>query len=65
MLFRRCCERVRAEFQDRTWQAFWKTTVDGRTANEVAIELAMTPIAVRVSKSRVLQRLREELGDQK
>ena len=65
MLFRRCCERVRTEFQEHTWQAFWRTAVDGRTANDVAVELSMTPIAVRVSKSRVLQRLREELGDQK
>jgi len=29
----------------------------------VAADLNMTPGAVRVAKSRVLQRLREELGD--
>jgi hypothetical protein len=29
----------------------------------VADELAMSPGAVRVAKSRVLHRLREELGD--
>jgi DNA-directed RNA polymerase specialized sigma24 family protein len=34
-----------------------------RTARDVAAELSMSPGAVRVAKSRVLQRLREELGD--
>jgi RNA polymerase sigma-70 factor (ECF subfamily) len=37
--------------------------VEGRTPRDVAAELAMTSGAVRVAKSRVLQRLREELGD--
>lgn len=63
VLFRRCCELVRAEFHERTWQAFWRTVVEGKVANEVADELGMSPVAVRVSKSRVLQRLRERLGD--
>jgi RNA polymerase sigma-70 factor, ECF subfamily len=63
VLFRRCCELVRGEFHDRTWKAFWRTAVEGKPAAEVADELGMSPVAVRVSKSRVLQRLREELGD--
>ena len=62
-LFRQCCERVRAEFHENTWQAFWCTAVDGRSAGEVAAELGMSPVGVRVAKSRVLLRLREELGD--
>jgi RNA polymerase sigma-70 factor (ECF subfamily) len=63
LLFRRCCELVRAEFHEHTWQAFWRTAVEGRPTNDVATELGMTPVAVRVAKSRVLQRLRESLGD--
>jgi RNA polymerase sigma-70 factor (ECF subfamily) len=62
-LFHRALELIRADFEDRTWRAFWRTAVDGETAHEVGIELNMTPGAVRVAKSRVLQRLREELGD--
>jgi RNA polymerase sigma-70 factor (ECF subfamily) len=61
--FRRVLDLVRVEFEDRTWQAFWRTTVAGRSAREVGAELAMSPGAVRVAKSRVLKRLREELGD--
>jgi RNA polymerase sigma-70 factor (ECF subfamily) len=62
-LFLRGLELVRSEFEPRTWQAFWLTAVEGRTAKEAAAELSMTPGAVRVAKSRLLQRLREELGD--
>ena len=61
VLLRRCCDLVRAEFHNRTWQAFWRTAVEGKPAPEVADELGMSPVAVRVAKSRVLQRLREAL----
>jgi RNA polymerase sigma-70 factor (ECF subfamily) len=54
---------IRAEFEERTWQAFWRTAVEGRLPKDVADELSMTPGAVRVAKCRVLQRLRRELGD--
>jgi RNA polymerase sigma-70 factor (ECF subfamily) len=62
-LFHRALEGIRGEFQDRTWQAFWQTAVEGRSPKEVAADLAMSPGAVRVAKSRVLRRLRDELGD--
>jgi RNA polymerase sigma-70 factor (ECF subfamily) len=62
-LFLRALEMIRAEFENRTWQAFWQTTVEARSAPEVAAELGMSAGAVRVAKSRVLRRLREELGD--
>ena len=56
-------EVVRGEFAERTWQAFWRTAVEGQVPRDVGGDLAMSPGAVRVAKSRVLQRLREELGD--
>lgn len=59
----RSLEYLRGEFEPRTWQAFWKTVVDGRAAKDVAEDLHMTSGAVRVAKSRVLNRLRQELGD--
>ncbi len=62
-LFARALGLVRGQFEDRTWAAFWQTAVDGREPKDVAADLAMTPGAVRVAKCRVLQRLREELGD--
>lgn len=59
----RALESIREEFHDRTWQAFWKVVVEGRSASDVAADLEMKPGTVRVSKSRVLLRLRLELGD--
>jgi RNA polymerase sigma-70 factor, ECF subfamily len=54
---------VRSEFEDRTWQAFWKTAAEGRPTADVAQELGMTLQAVYKAKSRVLARLRQELNE--
>ena len=62
-VYLRCVELVRAEFEGRTWEAFWRATVDGRPPAEVAAELGMTPGAVYIAKSRVLKRLREEFEE--
>lgn len=56
-------ESIRSEFHERTWQAFWGVAVEGRNAADVGADLNMQSGTVRVSKSRVLQRLRRELGD--
>jgi RNA polymerase sigma-70 factor (ECF subfamily) len=62
-LYRRALEQVRSEFEPRTWQAFWQTIVEGRSTAAVAAELDVTPAAIRQAKSRVLRRLKEEVGD--
>ncbi len=62
-LFLRACELIRTDFQESTWKAFWRVTVDGQSPSDVADELSMKPGTVRVAKSRVLQRLRLELGE--
>ena len=54
-------ERVRNEFQENTWQAFWQTAVEGAAVAEVAIKVGMSPGAIYVAKSRVLARLKEEV----
>lgn len=62
-LVRRALELVRGEFEDRTWQACLLTAVEGRKPADVAAELAMSVGALYVARSRVLKRLRQELGD--
>jgi RNA polymerase sigma-70 factor (ECF subfamily) len=62
-LFESALSLIRPEFEDRTWQAFWRTAVDDQPAPAVGQELGMSAGAVRVAKCRVLQRLREELGE--
>jgi RNA polymerase sigma-70 factor, ECF subfamily len=62
-LHRRALELVRGEFEERTWQMFWRTTVEDRSPVDLAAELGVTPAAVRKAKSRVLRRLKEEFGE--
>ncbi len=59
----RALAAVKPQVKEQTWQAFWRTAVDGSAPKDVADELGMSAGAVRVAKSRVLQRLRRELGD--
>ncbi len=58
---RRALEVVRAEFEPRTWEAFWRIVVDGQSPAEVAAAMQLSLSAVYKAKSRVLQRLRREL----
>ena len=60
---RRILDAVRAEFESRTWNAFWRIVVDGQSPAEVAATLGMSLTAVYKAKSRVLRRLRQELED--
>ncbi len=61
IIVRKTLDTIRLEFEERTWQAFWRTTIGDQRSNVVAEALGMTPGAVRQAKSRVLARLREEL----
>ena len=62
-LVQRALDLIRVEFEERTWQAFWRTAVEGQAPRDVAAEFGVTPDAVRMAKSRVLRRLRRELDD--
>ena len=53
--------RVRDEFEDSTWQAFWQVAVQGKKAKQAAADLNLTVAAVYIAKSKVLARLREEI----
>lgn len=57
-LFAWAASQVEAEVEPRTWQAFWKTTVDGKSGRVAAEELGMTLAAVYLAKSRVMAKLR-------
>lgn len=62
-LIRRGLDQVRSEFQEQTWTAFWRCSVDGLPTDLVAAQLQMTPAGVRQARSRVLRRLREKFGE--
>jgi RNA polymerase sigma-70 factor (ECF subfamily) len=65
LLRRRVVDVVQGEFEPHTWQAFWRSVIDGRDTAAVAAELGMSAGAVRIARSRVVNRLRavyEEVG---
>lgn len=59
-LLRRALEMIRAEFEPRTWQAFWQAAIDGHSPADVAEGLGLSVASVYQAKSRVLRRLRAE-----
>jgi RNA polymerase sigma-70 factor (ECF subfamily) len=56
-------EEIRGEFHESTWQAFWRTCVDGQAAADVAAQLGTTTGNVYVSRSRIIARLREKVSE--
>ena len=60
-LARRALQLMKNEFEDSTWRACWASVVEERSTAEIADQLNITPNAVYLAKSRVLQRLRQEL----
>jgi RNA polymerase sigma-70 factor (ECF subfamily) len=61
-IVQRIVELLEPEFEPRTWQAFRKVALEGRKTAEVAAELGMSALAVRIAKSRILARCREEIA---
>ena len=60
-LFHWAAEQVRGEFEEKTWQAFWRVAVDGENTAAAAAALGLSVGAVYVAKSRVLARLRKQV----
>ncbi len=52
---------VSSQVNEQTWQAFEMLSFEAYSPKEVAEELEMTPAAVRMLKSRVLKRLKDEI----
>jgi RNA polymerase sigma-70 factor (ECF subfamily) len=60
-LFEWAAARVRPEFREASWQAFWQTAVSGREVSEVAGELGISVGAVYIARSRITTRIRQEI----
>ncbi len=63
LLLQSALERIRERAAPRTYRAFIAVVIEGRSASDVADELGMTSGAVRVAKTRMLQRMRNVLGE--
>ncbi|QGJ68743.1 Extracytoplasmic function alternative sigma factor [Planctomycetales bacterium 10988] len=63
-LYHRALSLIRQDFTEKSWHAFYQVVVEDRPVDEVAAALDMSSNAVYIAKSRILARLRQELGDQ-
>ncbi len=59
----RALKQIEATFAPQTWQAFWRTVIDGLPTDIVAAQLDISPAGVRQARSRVLRKLRQQLLD--
>jgi RNA polymerase sigma-70 factor (ECF subfamily) len=60
-VFAWACEQVRRQVTEATWQAFWRTAIDGQPGKQVAAELGLSVAAVYLARSRVVARLKERV----
>ncbi len=59
-IFHLAAEKVRQEFRQNTWQAFWRSVVEGTEITALVQELGMSAGAIYIARSRVTARIRDE-----
>jgi RNA polymerase sigma-70 factor (ECF subfamily) len=62
-MLQRALDLIRPDFEEHTWQAFWRLVVLGQPAREVGEALGMAANTVHQARFRILRRLRQELTD--
>ena len=62
-LVSRALDQVRNEFEPRSLDIFMRSVIDQVATDLVAIEFKIQPATVRQVRSRILRRLRQQLGD--
>ncbi|MEX2025799.1 MAG: sigma-70 family RNA polymerase sigma factor [Pirellulaceae bacterium] len=60
-VFRWAVEQIRGGFQPTTWQAFWRTSVEGEPMDQTAVALGMSIGAVYAARSRVMAQLKQTI----
>jgi RNA polymerase sigma factor (sigma-70 family) len=58
-VFAWACEQVRRDVSLASWQAFWRTVVEGQPGKQVAADLGLTLGSVYHARSRIRARLKE------
>jgi RNA polymerase sigma-70 factor (ECF subfamily) len=51
---------IRPQFEEKTWRAFQRVTLEGAAPDDVAAELGLSVNAVFIARSRIMTRLRQE-----
>lgn len=62
-VFRWAARQVRDEFHVDTWQAFWRTAVEGRAVEDVATELGKNTGSIYAARSRITRRIQQKVSE--
>ncbi|MEX2138470.1 MAG: sigma-70 family RNA polymerase sigma factor [Pirellulales bacterium] len=62
-LFDWAARQVRGEFHESTWQAFWRTAVEGEPIPETATALGLSLGAVYMARTRVMARIKARVKE--
>ncbi|MFT5496101.1 MAG: RNA polymerase sigma factor (sigma-70 family) [Kiritimatiellia bacterium] len=62
-LIRSALELIRPEIEERTFKAFWRTTIEDADVASTARELDITPAAIYAAKYRIVQKLRVAVAE--
>jgi RNA polymerase sigma factor (sigma-70 family) len=62
-VFRWAARQIRQEFQSATWDAFWKTAVEGHSIDSVALALGKNRGSIYAARSRVMRRIQEKVAE--
>jgi RNA polymerase sigma-70 factor (ECF subfamily) len=62
-LLKRAANLIREDFDPKSWTCFERLVIEGHSPLDVALELQMSPGAVRQAKYRVLRHLRTFFQD--
>jgi RNA polymerase sigma-70 factor (ECF subfamily) len=60
-MFAWAADQVKPRFQPASWQAFWRTAVEGARGPDVAKELGLTVAAVYLAKGRVMAAIKDQV----
>ena len=60
-IFAWAAKKIRPEFKNNSWQAFWMTAVENRDVESVARELGLTKGAVYIARSRVMAKFKTKI----
>jgi len=63
VVFESIVQLIRSEFSDQDWHLFWEYAVEGKDASAVAESFGISRNKVFLAKSRILRRIRVELGE--
>lgn len=62
-IFAVAAESIRSEFNESTWQAFWRSVVDDQSIDEVADAMGRSRGSVYTARSRVMARLKQKVSE--